>query len=473
MPLSPDVNSVRRSFWTYVAVLTTVLAAQMLHPMIPILTYVILTLWALRSVSHAVQAIVVAWIILLSNPALFQTTSTALALRWFVLFAATSRLLATRLFSFRHHAIPAYAPWLLAFIALITAHALLNQPPLVVSTLKAATLLAGIIVALEGFAERPAAYWLRWFSAVALVLVLFSAPLLVSDTGYIVNGRGFQGLLNQPQAFGLVMALILSVSVSSIVFGKTTSLSTLLLAGASGVLLVASEARTAVLALLFALPTTLLLAARHIPSWRTTMVVTAFMTIGLLLLFYPALADATRSFLLKWHSADVAQISVAEALVSSRADKIALSWENFLRSPLLGIGLGVPSQPSAQGTQTSLLGLTSAAVEKGFLPTAVLEETGLLGTVLFLCFLATALSCVFKARHPIAIFLCTTALALNCGEAVLLSVGGMGMFVWLALGYSRYLALASRPAPVSARKHSPPKGQQPVKRQSAVKSRAD
>ena len=47
----------------------------------------------------------------------------------------------------------------------------------------------------------------RLFGGLTLLMFL-SLPLLPTSIGYYRNGRGFQGLLNHPQAFGLTMALL-------------------------------------------------------------------------------------------------------------------------------------------------------------------------------------------------------------------------------------------------------------------------
>src|SRR5690606_4707588 len=88
------------------------------------------------------------------------------------------------------------------------------------------------------------------------------------------------------------------------------------------------------------------------------------------------------SYISKSGRAEVA--SVIEAYDTSRGGLIAEMWTNIIDKPLQGIGFGIASDPRDMDvTRDQLLGLpTGAAIEKGVLPLAVLEEVGLIGLIL-------------------------------------------------------------------------------------------
>ena len=55
-----------------------------------------------------------------------------------------------------------------------------------------------------------------------LTTVFYSIPtVLIPSIGYLTNGTGFQGLLNQPQAFAIFLVPIISYVGTEFLFEKT------------------------------------------------------------------------------------------------------------------------------------------------------------------------------------------------------------------------------------------------------------
>lgn len=77
----------------------------------------------------------------------------------------------------------------------------------------------------------------------------------------------------------------------------------------------------------------------------------------------------------------------------------------------------------------------SATVEKGFMPTAVLEETGVLGAVLILVLLAFLVVPVARYGDIVAFWILSTALLLNFGEMIFFTMGGNGLYLWIVMGF--------------------------------------
>lgn len=124
-----------------------------------------------------------------------------------------------------------------------------------------------------------------------------------------------------------------------------------------------------------------------------------------------------------------------EKLLSSRRGLIEFSWNNFLQNPLTGIGFGVAKTEVFRRNATFL----TAPSEKGFLPTAILEEGGLLGTAAFLLLLGV-LTLELSREHNIAgSVMLWTYLATNLGEMTLFSPGGAGAFGWIMVGAAMVL----------------------------------
>lgn len=125
------------------------------------------------------------------------------------------------------------------------------------------------------------------------------------------------------------------------------------------------------------------------------------------------------------------------AYEDSRGFKIDEMWANITAKPLQGIGFGIASEPLMMEIERDpILDLpVSAAVEKGVMPVAVLEEVGLAG------FVAVVLWVFMLMRRsargglaPVTVGL--TALLMNMGEATLFSPGGMGLLSLILIGWA-------------------------------------
>lgn len=121
--------------------------------------------------------------------------------------------------------------------------------------------------------------------------------------------------------------------------------------------------------------------------------------------------------------------SAVDSLLSTRQPLIDKQLADFSDHPLLGIGFGVSSPVNFRELVTQFR--WSAPTEKGFLPTAVLQETGLIGFVLFAVLLATMIRLLAASADPRLIGAATCGLASNIGEATLYSLGGIGILTWL------------------------------------------
>lgn len=118
-----------------------------------------------------------------------------------------------------------------------------------------------------------------------------------------------------------------------------------------------------------------------------------------------------------------------EDVFASRQGLIDHMWANFLQSPLIGIGFEVALTSYFQENAT----LFNAPIEKGFMPMAVLEETGVIGTLFFILFLGSLIASLSRDLNVPGLALLFTFLAVNCGEAMFFSLGGHGAYGWLMM----------------------------------------
>ncbi len=120
---------------------------------------------------------------------------------------------------------------------------------------------------------------------------------------------------------------------------------------------------------------------------------------------------------------------VLEDVLSSRQGLVENMWANFLESPLIGIGFEVARTAYFMENAS----LFHAPIEKGFLPMAVLEETGIIGTFFFVLFLLALIASLRTDLNIPGLALLFGFLGVNCGEAMFFSFGGHGAYGWLMI----------------------------------------
>lgn len=119
-----------------------------------------------------------------------------------------------------------------------------------------------------------------------------------------------------------------------------------------------------------------------------------------------------------------------EDVMKSRQGKIEESWRNFLESPIYGIGFQVAKTEFFRQNAT----LFTAPAEKGFLPTAVLEEGGVLGATTFVVFLITLVAALLRQRNVAGLAVFTSVMISSIPEVAIFAMGGAGTHLWAMLG---------------------------------------
>jgi hypothetical protein len=142
----------------------------------------------------------------------------------------------------------------------------------------------------------------------------------------------------------------------------------------------------------------------------------------------------------------------AEALTSGRINMVDQQIESFRQHPLIGTGFQVSKELEERGI-TQWQDVLSSPIEKGFLPTMILEESGVIGGLLMFAFFVSVIR-TFLVRSCYC-FLGTFAafLLTNLGEADFFSTSSCGGISWticfcallLDLHRIRYDQIRSRP----------------------------
>jgi hypothetical protein len=421
------------------------------------IAYLGLAVWALLGPRHAVQALTASAILSGLNPAFFPELPEGTVLRWIVLAAAVVRVHGENILRRGN------LPWSVLFLFLFGSAALVLSTMVSyepgVSAFKLAAFVAGassILLACRHTADQSA-YWHQWFFTVFVVVLISSLPLLPTDAGYTLNGYGFQGILNQPQAYGVFMAPLVTLAASRWLASGGRAHFSGGAAALGAVTVMASAARTAASALILGLLITLAIALVFRQDWLSDLgrlfrskagAAASAAAILLLVCNAGSIGDAASRFFAKgreWMPSGTR--GILYAFEETRGSYVQASWTNFLEHPFTGIGFGVASDPTSFAVQRDpILGLPiGAPVEKGFIATAVLEENGLVGAVLlFLLLGSLALPIVRKGRFHLS-WLFWTSLILNGGEMVFFSMGGLGTHLWLLMAFATLCAGNSKP----------------------------
>ena len=119
-----------------------------------------------------------------------------------------------------------------------------------------------------------------------------------------------------------------------------------------------------------------------------------------------------------------------ERMLFSRKGQISTMVENISQHPWTGIGFGI-STSDQFGSKVTLF---SAPTEKGFLPLAVVEETGVVGSLFFLVFIVVIYRYLLQQKNGPGIAMLSTLLGANMGEMMFFSFGGRGLLMWIFVG---------------------------------------
>lgn len=408
------------------------------------ISYILIAFYALRGREQALQALFLSWLFSMLNGAFAPEASASAIGRYVLLITASITIMSRRNSALISKDDKSLIIFTLFFGIFIIFHSVLFSSIPDVSILKSISWTVGMVTLIVGWAslndyERDRMSQ-QMFVGLALVMLL-SLPLITLPSAYI-GGVGFMGVLGHTQSFGITMALLGTwVAVRSVVLPNPSwlliSMNLICM-----VLIFMSGARTAALALLIGVAASMLLGSQlskqpgqySFPGLRSRRVqlVILLMLIGIAVA-WPRIVEQTNSFIAK--GADSSNIG--QAYQMSRGALIDEMWVNIENKPWQGVGFGIATIPEMMEViREPIFNLpTSAIVEKGVLPVAILEELGLVGFFYFVGWIFIILKrCSRKSMSALAVFL--VIILLNMGEAILFSSGGMGMLVMMLIAWA-------------------------------------
>lgn len=419
------------------------LLLQPLSPWSGAATLAMLTLWALRDSRCSIQALSVGVIITFANDVLVPQQPMVPLIKWLLLFAVLMRVsLDAR---YRPAAPPNWTGSFALFIFTSLMFALLVSHDRTLSLLKLLSFGVGAAACLLVFRDRRVdkQYFGSWFYTLHFAVLALSLPLMFTSTGYAVNKIDFQGILSQPQAYGVYLAPMTAYITVLVVTGYS-SLTLILIGICSWFTIIASGCRTAVLACGIAFLVTFCssLFVRRVRRLMKPFAVAGFAAlvilsgVGLLASRNDAWTQRFEQFLTKGAvHADSGWQSLWEA---SRGPQMSESLVLIEAHPLTGVGFGLDSENgNLTDENEAVLGVPlTASTEQGFIYLAIPAQVGLVGGVIFSMLLISLFAPIFAtSRFPILVT-ALTGLFVNNGEMIVLAIGGLGLQLWLLLAWA-------------------------------------
>lgn len=416
-----------------------------ISPETSFLTYLVLCSLAFVSVRGALWALVAAWFFSTLNPEIFAYGSYDTILRFVVILSAAIRVAYQAFAENRMRRVRFTILWVFFFGIFIVLHALLFSQIVSISILKGIMWTLSFLTTISGWkllSKSDSDGLFRNIKQLSVVIAVISLVLSLTSFGYTRNETGLNGLLNHPQALGLVGGIFMTVFFSEMVSRNQGNIKNGFGFVLFSVVLILSESRTGGLAFLLSLVGMILISVLvyrkslgevfcGIQKARTRVFVTAMLVV--MAAFSGFLGDRISSYVMK--RSDASQIS--EVYEISRGRLINQSIENINNFPFTGIGFGVPSDSaSLEITVDPIFGIPiSAPIEKGLVVLSTTEELGYPGLLLLLVLVWLIFVSSIKSKDATKISLFLVIVFVNFGEAVFFSPGGTGLLVLVLLGW--------------------------------------
>lgn len=270
------------------------------------------------------------------------------------------------------------------------------------------------------------------------------------EQGLPVSAMGlFTGITNSPQALGPLLAAMSAILFADLLFvlKRWDAIYIAVLLGIP-VLIYYSSSRTAMgtyLVGMFFVVMCFLFSRQLHSTWKAkamTVLFGVFLVGGVCFVVSPQIREATARFALKYVAKDAKLEITSENLLKTRQGLMDEALENFSESPVIGNGFQV-SKVMEQREINDISDFLSAPIEKGVWITAILEEGGIIGFMLFLIFLILAFSTLLSRGAVSASAVLIVLVVSNFGEFSMFSMTGMGGIMW-ALVFTALVLDAAR-----------------------------
>lgn len=169
-------------------------------------------------------------------------------------------------------------------------------------------------------------------------------------------------------------------------------------------------------------------------AWKGKVNTAAFL-LAIVLIGLFCLSDKVKvgikNFALKFNEVDSASQNVSlEEITATRQGLIDAAMVNFHKSPVFGNGFQVSEEMQMYSVTNGGLLVLSAPIEKGVWISAILEEGGVIGMILFLFFALSFIAVLNRRRAYTTISVFVAMLVSNLGEFSMFSMSYTGGMIW-------------------------------------------
>ena len=323
-------------------------------------------------------------------------------------------------------------PIIIFFLYLVVHSLLISSNPLY-SLLNVATAFIAITAGFAAiYCDKKESFWSSLFS-IYLVFIFWSfVSIPFPEFSYIRNSVGLQGIATHPNLFAVFLAPFCFYALSRLIIKPTTNYVFFFVA--TFILLYLSQSRTSILALALSISIYIFFAKTIFLRFakRMTLIFIPIMIIGII--FSSNIIEFFIDILTKGASDT---LSFAESVERSRGALFFAQLENITNRPITGIGFKILSTGEVNNFFEE--SATGNSYEKGVFLMALIEETGIIGAILFAGVLCSSLWHILKRKVNSALFFIPICFLITTfGEATLLSIGGNASLIWATIAFSEY-----------------------------------
>lgn len=265
---------------------------------------------------------------------------------------------------------------------------------------------------------------------------MMNAAQIIAAGGIVPEGSLFMGMTLHSQALGPIVAIFSTVLLVDLLFSvRHWDKFYLLLLLCSPVLIYKTASRTAMGTYLAGVcfAAFIFMMAHGVGArWKNRALSTlAFIGVllGVTLFAVPQMRERVAEFVLKY-TTDGQELDVSwESVTVTRQGLMNSAMDNFRESPVIGNGFQVSRQMAGREI-VSWKQLLSAPIEKGVWVTAILEEGGVIGMLLYCLFLVIAFCGLLSRQAFIGACALFVFVVNNFGEFTFFSMSYAGGVMW-------------------------------------------
>ena len=411
-----------------------------------LLSYIILFIFGWRSKANGIKALSVLVPIVLQNMGLTHATSLFLIARWLIFLPALGLVLFVHGKNLKLYR---WSAFMLLFGVVAVGSIFANTESPGFGIAKLAMFLFFFFLVSGAFDHTSDFDYAPWFYSFAWAVAAASLPLYFSKYGYIRSGgSSFQGIMGQPNGFGVFISPFVAWLGTIIVISKKRpQWHAVLLLLILFVFLIRTQSRTSLAAVVisfaFAVMFGVGLGENKFLRFAKRVFITILVAFSCILIGVEFFPDNPAFIAFKqyvWKSGDEGDpIHSGRSALYSRQEKIDQAMDRFRSSPLYGTGFGIDGESDKTVIKLGFLGSipVSGSSEKGSLLLAILSDTGLLGLGVFAMFIGAYLGGFLKKSRIHLFPLALSVLMINLGESMFFAPGGLGLHVYLMMGFAR------------------------------------